>query len=95
MKFQLDMDADINGTCLQGYIKLTYDQIVAAFGEGDGFGDKTTQEWMFESDTGEVFTLYDWKTSTTPMHEYEWHIGAKSGTNVAAFKTWLTKQVKG
>ena len=89
------MDANCNMTSLQGYAKLKHADIVEAFGDGDGDGDKTTQEWMFESDTGEVFTLYDWKTSSTPTHEYMWHIGAHSDKNLSAFIAWLTKTVRG
>ena len=94
-KFKLNMDADTNGTHLQGKIRLQHSDLVAAFGEGDDCGDKTTQEWMFESDTGEVFTLYDWKTESTPKGLYDWHIGGHSGKGLNDFMSWLHKTVCG
>ena len=39
---------------------------------GDG---KTTCEWILKFDCGSIATIYDWKMKTTPMKEYEWHIG--------------------
>ena len=37
----------INGTCLQGYIETTYDELVSVFGEPTTFqGDKITAEWL-------------------------------------------------
>lgn len=95
MSFKLNMDADINGTSLQGYVNLKYSDIVEAFGEGDDCGDKTTQEWMFESVDGKaVFTLYDWKQDSTPKGEYRWHIGGQSDKWLPEFISWLTKEVK-
>jgi hypothetical protein len=93
MGFKLNLDADRNGTHLQGYVELTYANIVAAFGEGETDGDKTTQEWSFESDNGEVFTLYDWKTYSTPQHKYRWHVGGH--TNPDKFISWIRQVVGG
>ena len=94
MQFKLNMDANLNGTSYQGFVRLTHSDIVAAFGQGDDCCDKTTQEWVFESDTGEVFSLYDWKEQTTPQHEYEWHIGAEEHRNVDRFKNWLLETIR-
>lgn len=94
--FRLNMNADANGTHLQGHVSLKHDDIVEVFGEGDDCGDKTTQEWVFESVDGKaVFTLYDWKTEVTPKGDYRWHIGGHSDFGLAEFIAWITKQVRG
>ena len=93
--FKLNMNADVNGTHLQGYVSLTYSDIVKAFGAGDDCGDKTTQEWTFESKTGAVFTLYDWKNDSTPTREYRLHIGGHSDKELTEFIAWITKTVRG
>ncbi len=73
-----------NGTSLQGYVRTTYAQLVALFGEGVGAGDKTTAEWILEFDDGTVATIYDWKELETPMGPYNWHVGGKRGAMVVA-----------
>lgn len=93
MGFKLNQDADPSGTCLQGKITLRHADIVAAFGEGIDGGDKTTQEWTFEGPKGQTFTLYDWKTSSTPTGSYDWHIGGHSGQDLSGFKSWLKAKV--
>ena len=95
MGFKLNMNADVDGTSLQGHVMLKHADIVAVFGLGDDCGDKTTQEWVFQSDTGEVFCLYDWKQRETPTEEYHWHIGASRDSNLEEFVAWLTKTVRG
>jgi hypothetical protein len=66
----------INGTCLQGYIETTYDELVSVFGEPTTFqGDKITAQWIIKFSDGTVATIYDWKLSETPMSVYDWHIG--------------------
>jgi len=73
-----------SGTSLKGYITTTYDELVERFGEPtDTQGDKTTASWCLEfeveNDDGDTdyitATIYDWKTDTTPLGEYRWHIG--------------------
>ena len=72
------MDA-INGTCLQGYIETTYDELVNVFGEPTKLeGDKVTVEWIIRFSDGTVASIYDWKLSETPMEYYPWHIGGMS-----------------
>jgi hypothetical protein len=42
-----------------------------------GFEDKVQNEWEMETNDGEVFTVYDWKTYR-PYNDNElidWHIG--------------------
>ena len=43
--------------------------------------DKTNLDWTMETESGEVFTVYDWKYYR-PLDEdemVEWHIGGNSG----------------
>ena len=79
-----DVDQTLTGSSLQGYIKTTYADLVEKFGKPDVIDlDKSTAEWCVEFcvDLGMGdykfvnTTIYDWKTDSTPMGEYEWHIG--------------------
>ena len=81
MKFTTEADA--NMTSLQGYMPARYDQLVAVFGEPEGGGDKTTVEWCLAFEDGTVATIYDWKEYSTPMGQYDWHIGGHSNKAVA------------
>ena len=88
--FENDEDANVNGTCYQGVIKTTYDQLVEIFGkptytEADPY-EKVNAEWIIESKVVtkgdddddyfyKPFTIYNWKTGYIPTEEYEWHIG--------------------
>ena len=76
----------VNGTSLKGFVKTTYADLVEKFGEPTyTSGDKTTAEWNLEFEVdvphyggGTEYvtaTIYDWKTCSTPMGEYEWHVG--------------------
>ena len=79
-----EVDQTLAGSSLQGYIKTTFADLVEKFGKPDVIDlDKSTAEWCVEfcvdlgdGDTGYVnATIYDWKTDSTPMGEYDWHIG--------------------
>jgi hypothetical protein len=72
-------NANSNMTSLKGEFPITYSELVEIFGRPK-YGpnadlDKTTCEWSLEFEDGTVATIYDWKTSRTPMGLYEWHIG--------------------
>jgi len=94
MKFTQGTWTEANGTHLQGYVRATYDQLVARFGEPEGGGDKTTVEWVLVFEDGTVATIYDWKEYETPTYMYDWHIGGMSKTAVTrvtqAFKQGAT-----
>jgi hypothetical protein len=79
-----EIDIDINGTHLQGYVHLKYEQLVAAFGqptEADGY--KVDAEWGLRFDDGEIVTIYNWKNGKNycgpdglrPEEITEWHVG--------------------
>ena len=65
---------EVNGTCLQGYLDITYEELTNIFGEphvkrtaplDTQFDSKTDIEWHFiEERNGTdnvVFTIYNWK----------------------------------
>ena len=79
---------NIDMTCLQGYIKTTYEKLVESFGDPDyimsDFLDdecavgKVTCEWRLKFADGTVASIYDnidYKEKSTPLEEYNWHIG--------------------
>lgn len=76
----IDSNIPVFGTYLVGTVKCTYEDLVETLGEPHiQGGDKTTAEWslLFEDDDGFNYTatIYDWKTDSTPMGEYNWHVG--------------------
>jgi len=82
MRVEPQQDYDrIHGTCLKGYVRADFNDLVMAFGEPlDGDGDKTQAEWVlvFTLPDGDeiVATVYDWKKyDTPPMLNTEWNIG--------------------
>jgi hypothetical protein len=72
---------DINGTHLQGYLDISYEDLVNTFGEpGLGF-DKTDWEWAIRFANDEVATIYNWKNGPNygvhgpPEDIWEWNVG--------------------
>lgn len=99
MNIKCNNNADRNGTSLQGYITLSFADLVATFGqpeESDGY--KVSTEWTFEADNGQVFALYDYKDTNLydkglpsveqfrALRSFEWHIGANGNSDIEAFK---------
>lgn len=82
--------ATADGTHLQGYIDISYDDLVHLFGEpcnGDGY--KVDAEWVLEWDDGTVTTIYNYKDGPNYCDEDsvyqsisdkndDWHIGGIS-----------------
>ena len=70
-----------NGTSFHNHvIKASKSQIVKAIGEPDyeeEIMEKVQNEWVCETDNGDVFTIYDWKEyrSYDDNKIIEWHIG--------------------
>ena len=80
---------NMNMSSLKGEFPITYAELVEIFGRPNHGPnadlDKTTCEWMLEFEDGTKASIYDYRTSSTPMGEYEWHIGgydAKAYTHV-------------
>lgn len=81
-----EKNVDVDGTCLQGHITISYDELVKVFGEpDDGDGYKTDAEWSGSID-GVVFTIYNWKNGKNycgpegiPTEKImDWNIGGNS-----------------
>jgi hypothetical protein len=67
---------DVCGTSFQGYIAITYKELVEVLGEPHHTDDdKITAEWDFKTSDGTIFTIYDYKEDATPTTIYDWHIG--------------------
>ena len=78
-----DINIDVTGTHLQGYIQADYEKLVKRFGkplEGDY---KTDWEWELQFENGSIATIYNWKNGPnycgeTGLHHdqiFEWHVG--------------------
>jgi hypothetical protein len=81
-----DQYINVNGTHLQGYIDISYDELLEMFGEqttGDGY--KVDAEWMLSIDDV-VITIYNWKDGKNycgsqgkqVQNIRDWHIGGFS-----------------
>ena len=73
------------GTSWHGHtITATPNQLIEALGEpqygyNDG-QDKSNFDWVCETESGHVFTIYDWKeyVSLKMDSEYSFHVGANA-----------------
>jgi hypothetical protein len=70
-----DQSVNVNGTSLQGYVRTTLADLETKLGQAQDGCDKTTAEWYLQFEDGSVATIYDWKTDSTPLGLYDWHIG--------------------
>ena len=79
-----------HGGSLQGYIDITYKELVDAFGEPhDTMGDKTLAEWFFK-DNGVPFTIYDYKNYGMDVHSIrDWHIGGEDSKAVDVVRKYF------
>ena len=93
MKFETHNETTVlsGGTCLQGYITIGFDKLVAVFGEPCAErGYKVDWEWEIEFEDGTVATVYNWKIGPNycgeqGLNQYEikeWHVGGRSRTAV-------------
>jgi len=103
--FILAQNANACGTHLQDYVQLAPAALVEKFGLSElSDGYKTSGEYVFESEDGEVFTVYDWKWTNLydsdgiPVKQFwssweptQFNVGGKS--NAIDFIDWLEKEV--
>ena len=85
--------------------------MVGRFGKHDGGdGIRTSGGWTFVAETGEVFTVYEWRSTTlsngrgsgSPTVREFWagrnpvkfHIGGQPGTDWQAFRRWLQSEYR-
>lgn len=62
--YKLNPNANTDGTHKQAELHTTFAELLALFGmpeESDGH--KSSGDWIFESNKGDVFTIYDWKAT--------------------------------
>jgi hypothetical protein len=90
--------SEVNGTCLQGYVDVTYAKLKSKFGKPlDGDGYKVDAEWVVKFKDGTVATIYNYKDgknycgkSGTPKTQItDWHIGGNSKRAVALVEAAL------
>ncbi len=103
--YKLDQDANISMTSYKGSFFATFPQMIKKFGEGRKGDYKVSMEWSFTNDDGNVFTVYDWKSTTLyaencPSPEdlwsldepYEFHVGAHG--RVDDFVGWISNELE-
>ena len=100
---KINDNINVNGTCLQGTINISYDELIEKLGEPlEGAGDgKTDVEWAIEN-KGVVATIYNWKNGKSYDPENgldvedikEWNIGGFSKQAVDLVKDYLGGDVK-
>ena len=103
--FKVNSNVDTCGTNRKSEILASYSRLVELFGEpieSDGY--KVSGEWVFESETGGVVTLYDWKQTVLYDPDYPsieefrnqacgwFNIGAHKISDADDFVAWLTAQ---
>jgi hypothetical protein len=89
-----------NNTSFDGVtFKATVNQLIRAFGQPTVFDNtgenKTNFEWDMETESGEVFCIYDWKQYEVLGWDkaYEWHIGARSKSTAQTAKQEILKKL--
>ena len=92
----------ITGTCLQGYISITYAKLIQHFGEptkiyptdpqDEDYADGKVQVmWVFRINK-DIVTLYDYKEYDIPKEQVtRWHFGAHSRQGLLNFISELEK----
>lgn len=110
--FRLNSEANVCGTSLQSYMTGNFQKLVELFGEPiESDGCKISGEWIFESENGDVVTLYDWKMTSLydgdlpsveefrALDSYSFHIGAESRLIADQFSSWfmslITNKIEG
>lgn len=102
MNYQTHNDTGVNTnmTHLQGYVDVSYHELLDKFGEptvGDEY--KIDAEWEILFDDGKVGTIYNWKdgknyngASGMDVEDItDWHIGGHDNDVVGRLKTILGK----
>ena len=92
-----------NGSVLKATVTIPPGVVVELFGEPDpSDGNKSSMEWLFEDDEGDVITIYDWKSTSLYSPElpppdvllmsqrpYTFHVGAHDYNTAMKFVDWL------
>ena len=82
--------ADINGTCLQGYVSATRTELEMIFGASYPGTDKTQYEYAGEI-AGNIISVYDWKNEDVIWmnQEYQWNVGGFGKSAVSTLQATL------
>jgi hypothetical protein len=78
------LDVGVTGS-LKGYIFASYSDLIKVLGQPTFEGgpeNKINYEWNVNY-KGEIFSIYDWKTSpewSKFKEDYRWHVGAENST---------------
>jgi hypothetical protein len=93
--FQLTDGTSFHNTTIKGSVST----LIKVLGTPDYLGndgkDKINFEWEMETDSGDVFTVYDWKEyrSLNENEIIEWHIGGKSRSITEQAKSEITNAI--
>jgi len=107
LNFKLNKQADTTKTTNQGSISISPKRLTEVFGQpssSDGY--KTSGEYVFTSESGDVFTVSDYKSTSLyddemispeefwdEIGQVDLEIGATSKNGVQEFKSFLEKSV--
>lgn len=93
----------LDGTHLQGYVNVSYNQLINVFGEPNGIHDKykIDAEWVVEFPAGIIATIYNYKDGKNYLGEEgsevedinEWHIGGHEYIAILFIKERLREQL--
>jgi hypothetical protein len=102
MNFKPSPNGNPSGTSLQGYHITSYKKLEALLGPpGEGDENKVSTEWVLESSSGDIATIYDYKQTTLydrsyllveefrAKPKYQWHIGARDKETADLLIEWL------
>lgn len=79
---------EVNGSHLQGYIDISFDELIERLGEPhDENGDKVQAEWALKFEDGTIATIYDYKEFRRVENVTHWHIGGHSRDAVTAIRS--------
>jgi hypothetical protein len=109
--YRPDPGTDAGGTSLRGETRLPPAFLVKRFGKHDGGdGIRSSGGWTFVGESGEVFTLYEWRCTTlsngpgsgsptirgfwASWQPVQFHIGGASGSDWQAFRRWLQAEYR-
>jgi hypothetical protein len=102
-KYTVSNEVPINGTSYQGEVVVTYDILVAIFGEPiDSDRYKVDAEWNIIFENGEVATIYNYKNGKNYLGDdgldvkniTDWHIGGKSKDVVTYIQDIIKDYIK-
>jgi len=103
---RIDDFTDLNGSSFMTTVDISPDVLHSRFGKADpSDGYKTSMEWAFKDEEGNVVSLYDWKSTSlyssglpnpdvlgcSPF-PHRFHVGGKSYEVAHKFADWLLSE---